>query len=244
LREGAIAAIEEDRQRRGPFDSFDDFLLRVPLDPNCIRLLIRAGAFDRLGFGLADRQTGLDLRPRLHWRLQEWEARTEGRQRRGDLLFPPELGPLPRPRPYGAAKLLRDEADTLGFLVSRHPLTLYRDDLLALRQSGVRAVRGVDLARHAGRRVTSIGWLVTGKVVTTKDDQPMEFVSFEDTTAIYETTFFPRAYERFCALLSTARPFVLRGRVDEDFGAVSLTVEQVSFLDAGRRPDRSLRAEF
>jgi DNA polymerase III alpha subunit len=71
----------------------------------------------------------------------------------------------------------------------------------------------------------------------------MEFVSFEDTTAIYETTFFPRAYERFCALLSTARPFVLRGRVDEDFGAVSLTVEQVSFLDAVRQPAGSLRNE-
>jgi len=71
----------------------------------------------------------------------------------------------------------------------------------------------------------------------------MEFVSFEDTTAIYETTFFPRAYERFCALLSTARPFVLRGKVDEDFGAVSLTVEQVSFLDAGRRPAGFRRRE-
>jgi error-prone DNA polymerase len=241
LRDGAIVAIEEDRQRRGPFASFDDFLRRVPLDPCDIRLLIRAGAFDR--FGTPDPLGGLDLRPRLHWRLQEWEARTGGRQRRGDLLFPPELGPPPRPRPYGVAKLLRDEADTLGFLVSRHPLSLYRDDLLALRRAGVRAVHGADLARHAGRRVTSIGWLVTGKVVTTKDDQPMEFVSFEDTTAIYETTFFPRAYERFCALLSTARPFVLRGRVDEDFGAVSLTVEQVSFLDTVRQPAGSLRNE-
>ncbi len=91
--------------------------------------------------------------------------------------------------------------------------------------------------------MTSIGWLVTGKVVTTKDDQPMEFVSFEDTTAIYETTFFPRAYERFCTLLSTARPYVLRGRVDEDFGAVSLTVDQVSFLDAGRGRTGTVRED-
>jgi len=167
LRDEAIGTIGDERQRRGPFASFDDFLRRVPIAPSDSRLLIRAGAFDRLGFGAGDRRGGLDLRPRLHWRLHEWEARTEGRQRRGDLLFPPELGPLPHPRPYAAAKLLRDEADTLGFLVSRHPLSLYRDDLLALRRAGVRAVRGIDLARHAGRRVTSIGWLVTGKVVTT-----------------------------------------------------------------------------
>jgi error-prone DNA polymerase len=245
LREEAMAAVEDERARRGPFVSFDDFLRRVSIDPSDVRLLIRAGAFDRVGFG-PDGGGGLDLRPRLHWRLQEWEARTGGRARRERLLFPPELGPLPRPRPYRAAQLLRDEAETLGFLVSRHPLTLYRDDLLALRRSGVGPVRGADLARHAGRRVTAIGWLVTGKVVTTKDDQPMEFVSFEDTTAIYETTFFPRAYERFCALLSTARPYVLHGRVDEEFGAVSLTVEEVSFLDAGRdrEPARAAGARY
>src|SRR3989454_1708106 len=69
-------------------------------------------------------------------------------------------------------------------------------------------------------------------VVTTKDDEPMEFISFEDTTAIYETTFFPRAYARFCSMLTTARPYLLRGKVEEDFGAVTVTVDDLTFLDA------------
>src|SRR3989454_4713318 len=68
-------------------------------------------------------------------------------------------------------------------------------------------------------------------VVTTRDDEPMEFISFEDTTAIYETTFFPHAYERFCGMLTTARPYVLKGRVEEEFGAVAMTVEEAAFLD-------------
>ena len=59
----------------------------------------------------------------------------------------------------------------------------------------------------------------------------MEFVSFEDTTAIYEATFFPQAYERFCNMLTTARPYLLGGRVNEDFGAFSLIVDEVGFLD-------------
>jgi error-prone DNA polymerase len=231
----SLDALLEARRRGGPFASFDDFLARVAIDPSDARLLIRAGAFDRVGFGAGGPPDGaapdLAIRPRLHWRLREWEAKTEGRRSRARLLFPPDLGPLPEPRPYDAARLLRDETETLGFLLSRHPLTLYRGPLVALQRAGTRPVRGGDLARHAGRRVTAIGWLITGKLVATKDDEPMEFVSFEDTTAIYETTFFPRAYARFCRMLTTTRPYLMRGTVEEDFGAVTLAVDDLAYLD-------------
>ncbi len=254
LKEEAAEAILEERGRRGPFLSLDDLLARVELDPGDAVLLVRAGAFDRIGFGRAgpgveeagrDPAAGLGtaalaLRPRLHWRLRAWEAVLERGRARERPLFAPDLGPLPEPRPYDEAKLLRDEAETLGFLVSRHPLTLYRDALLALRREGIRPVRGADLARYAGRRVAAIGWLITGKVVTTRDDLPMQFVSFEDTTAIYETTFFPRTYDCFCHMLTTARPYLLRGLVEEDFGAVTLTVDDVAFLD-GAAAHRSAR---
>jgi len=98
----------------------------------------------------------------------------------------------------------------------------------------VRLVRGADIGKHAGERVAMIGWLVTGKIVTTKDDEPMEFVSFEDTTALYETVFFPEAYTRFCRMLTTARPYLLRGKVEEEFGVPSLQVEKVEFLRRSR----------
>ncbi len=83
------------------------------------------------------------------------------------------------------------------------------------------------LAEYAGRTVLTAGWFVTAKTVLTRKDEPMEFVSFEDTTALYETTFFPRAFDRFSVLLAPTKPFILRGRVEEDFGAVSLTVGEV-----------------
>lgn len=233
LRDEALEAILAERKGGGPFASFDEFLGRVPIDPSDARLLIRAGVFDGVGFGSERAAAGPDLavRPRLHWRLAEWEAKTEGRRSAARSLFPPDLGPLPDPRPYDEGRLLTDEADTLGFLVSRHPLTLYRAHLLALQRAGIRPVRAESLREHVGKRVTTIGWLVTGKVVTTKEDEPMEFISFEDTTAIYETTFFPRAYERFCGMLAAARPFVLKGTIEEEFGAVAMTVEEAAWLD-------------
>ena len=58
----------------------------------------------------------------------------------------------------------------------------------------------------------------------------MEFVCFEDETALYETVFFPEAFRRFCAHVDMHRAYLLEGLVESEFGAVSLTVEQVRKL--------------
>jgi error-prone DNA polymerase len=122
--------------------------------------------------------------------------------------------------------VLRQEVETLGLLASRHPLTLLRRALA--RQSPVPAA---ELGNWVGRTVTVAGWWVTGKTVQTRKGEPMEFISFEDTTAIFDTTFFPRPYARFCRLLSRARPYLLKGKVEEEFGALTLTVDWIGFLD-------------
>jgi error-prone DNA polymerase len=77
-----------------------------------------------------------------------------------------------------------------------------------------------------------VGWWVTTKTVSDKHGRPMEFISFEDTGALFDATFFPQAYARFCRKLSRHRPYVLKGKVEEEFGVTTLTVEWVGFLDA------------
>ena len=83
--------------------------------------------------------------------------------------------------------------------------------------------------------VVALGWLVTGKTVHTKDGDPMKFVSFEDTTGLYETVFFPKMYNRFCYMLNEMRPYILKGKVEEDFGSITLTVTWIRFLDRYKR---------
>jgi error-prone DNA polymerase len=121
--------------------------------------------------------------------------------------------------------MLRHEVETLGFLLSVHPLLPYER---ALRGRGVIAAK--DLDRHVGRRVSVLGWHVTAKLVHDKNERLMEFIGFEDTTALYDATFFPDAYARFCHLLAPHRPFLLTGRVEEDFGVCSLTVDGLARL--------------
>jgi len=69
----------------------------------------------------------------------------------------------------------------------------------------------------------------------------MKFVSFEDTTGIYETVFIPKEYNQFCHMLNEMRPYVLKGKVEEDFTAVTLTVHWIKFLDRYKeKPSRNL----
>jgi len=217
LHEAGLEALLTERKKR-PFTSLEDFLCRVEIDSSDTRLLIKAGAMDSIARGAT--------RPEMIWKTLAWHAARASRKGVERSLFP-EMEPVPAPTvpQYGERTILEHELETLDFLISRHPLTLYREPLSRLHH-----VRASGLHRHVGRRVTVVGWWVSGKIVTTKGDEPMEFISFEDTTALYETTFFPQAYSRFCHMLNRSRPYVLNGLVEEDFGAVTLTVENVNLL--------------
>ncbi len=200
-----------------PFSSIGDFLKRVRPDETEARALIHTGAFDAL-----HKKPG---RAELLWELAGWiKTRQNPEKPRG--LFDRTV-PVEKPHFPGDCQkeTLRREYTVLGFLCDRHPMVLFAD---AVNRLGV--VKARDLSRFPGRRVTMAGLLITGKVVHTKHGDPMEFLTFEDETGLVETTFFPDAYNRFCALLDRSRPFVLKGKVDEDFGAVTLTVSHVAPL--------------
>ena len=104
-------------------------------------------------------------------------------------------------------------------------MVLHADTLKKLR-----IVKARDLSRFVGRHVRIAGLLITGKVVNTKHGDPMEFLTFEDETGLVETTFFPKAYRTFCSILDQSRPFILYGRVEEDFGAVTMTVKRADSI--------------
>ena len=220
----------EERERSGRYRDFDDLLQRTgdACGPEAVRTLILAGTCDGLlpaGGNRAD----------LAWKLAAWERSRERTPAAVNLFSSQSTEPqlpsrLPRMGRYDDKALLEHEVRTLGFLVSRHPLTLYAD---VIRKA--KAVPARDLNRHVGRRVTLVGWYVTGKPVMTKHGEAMEFLSFEDTTALYETTFFPRAYDRFCSMISRHRPYFLTGRVEENYGVATLNVDQVRPVD--RTPD-------
>jgi DNA polymerase III alpha subunit len=205
-----LERIVEERRRRGPYADLPEFLRRLHPGLPEVRVLIRSGALDGIAGGLT--------RPQLFWLYFRFD---------GDLLLapplPPGIGDYP-PR----VKLL-DELATLGLMISRHPLPLFRARARRLARRGgfppLVDSRAIPACR--GRTVSLAGLLVTGKEVLTRSREPMIFVSFEDEYGVFETVFFPRAFRRFYPLIDGGGVFLVSGRVLDDLGALSLHVEGV-----------------
>ncbi|MBS3758691.1 MAG: DNA polymerase III subunit alpha [Desulfobacterales bacterium] len=201
-------------REKGAFTHAADFFERIRPDDTEARALIHSGALDRFH--------PKQHRAALRWQFSAWQKR-RNRQNTELALFsdpaPPAAPRLPEDDPK---QRLRREYEVLGFLCDRHPITLFVDKLRTLN-----TVKAVYINKHLGRRIQFAGWLITGKTVVTKKGDPMKFVTFEDETGIIETTFFPKAYNRFCHILGYDRPFLLSGRVEENWGAPTLTVDAI-----------------
>jgi DNA polymerase-3 subunit alpha/error-prone DNA polymerase len=208
-------------RRERAYAGLGDFLERVRPDAGEVRALVHCGALDGLAPGAG--------RAELLWeatrRLAVLSSVSAARRNRSLFEAPPAEAPSPRLPADDARERLRREFAVLGFLCDRHPMELYAS---AVRRAG--AVKAADVPRRIGRRVRFAGWLITGKVVETKLGEPMEFLTFEDETGLVEATFFPDTYRRFCHLLDREQPYLLAGKVEEDWGAVTLTVDQVTAL--------------
>jgi DNA polymerase III alpha subunit len=143
------------------------------------------------------------------------------------------LGFLPPVPPvigdYPTRVKLADEVQTLGIVVTQHPLVLFRPRIerIAARRGLPPLVSSTDIPNCRGRKVWTAGILVTGKEVATKKREPMIFVSFEDELAIFETVLFPDAFNRFYPLLDDGWAFLIYGRVEDDLGAVAVSVERL-----------------
>lgn len=231
-----IDALLAERGSRGAFTSPEDFARRLSLSRDDIVALVSAGCFDSLD-------------PRWdRGRLARFLLGRLGSGMRANSIQPELFGPAPsasraafrgidaarvRPDTESSAKrraeILREEYERLGFLREGHPFELWRREIDRFERS-----LASDITKHRAKSVCLLGWPVTQKEVLTVEGRPMSFVSFEDETAIYETVFFPEAFERYRHLLYETKPFLIRGRVEDDMGALYLNVERMEAVSASQ----------
>jgi DNA polymerase-3 subunit alpha/error-prone DNA polymerase len=197
-------------RENAPYRSSLDFWQRVSLQQDESRALIQAGALDAV--------SGHRNRSRLFWELAQFQCL--GRVQKMSSLFAVTLPPSPDLASVSQLELFRREYQVLGFLCRQHPLLLHGE-----AEQG--CVKAKDMKKQSGKRVLFAGWLISGKIVSTKTGEAMEFLTFEDETALLETVFFPKVYSRYATVLSAGCAYLLWGMVEEEFGAVTLTVEKL-----------------
>jgi DNA polymerase-3 subunit alpha/error-prone DNA polymerase len=219
LSAGAAQEIVSNRERRGEYTSIEDFANRPRISRDEAVSLVAAGALD----SIAPKRSRAEIARELLLALGRRQAEA-GSQ--GSLFAPapPKQGALTQERAETSLSRIGDselkaEYDTLGFLRREHPLVFSRAALSRLNR-----IYAQDLERYVGQRVLLAGWPITQKEVATKEGLPMDFVSFEDETALYETVLFPKAYERYRHLLFDREALVVQGTVQDDQGAINVEV--------------------
>jgi error-prone DNA polymerase len=203
------------------FRSLAELRERAPLATEDLRTLIKVGACDTIAGGMT--------RPQMLWLIDsEIKDRTPVQ---GRLAVSASLRPCAPALPeYTDDRRRRMEYELLGFITDQHPMALYADRLARMH-----TVPATELHRHVGRRVVVAGMLTTAKPVHTVHDEPMEFATFDDGHDLIETVIFPEVYRARSHVLFDQGPFLLRGLVTEEFGAVSLVVEGIERVDRMRR---------
>ncbi len=254
LSEAARQQIVEERRARGPFSGLEDFLARTDIDAADVRRLILIGAFDRIESvknrpsmlwhlkvaarrpvvfvgGAVGRDGSYAERPRSK---RGGTTRSLGVSlldvsclHAGEASGHPSEPDAPSLRDYAVERKHALEFDLLGFFCGVHPLDVFAPALPRV-PSAIPWVKACRLQAYAGRHVRILSWPVSSKTISTAGGQDMEFVSFEDQTDLYEAVLFPREYRRYTRLLVCDAPLIVTGRVDCDFGAISVVVEHIT----------------
>jgi len=208
----SIDMIIEEREKNGYFLSFEDFSMRLPRIPfSDLRLIILSGTFDRL--------CGVDERPTLLFKADVLSKRQDKSS-----LFKIKKDTLRTP-PYSKKQLMELECNIFGFPLSVHPLYKFYE-----RINNHCVVKAKDISGYIKRYIEMVGILITEKPVFTRSSEPMEFLTFEDETDVFEVTLFPEAYKKNRKVLSNGSVFFLKGRVEDDHGALYLNCNYLNPL--------------
>jgi DNA polymerase-3 subunit alpha len=206
--ETAIEAILTEREARGKFQSLFDFCKRVDLrkvNRRVIESLIKCGAFD---FSKAYRSQMLTV-------LEEILAHSQRKKEEAQLnmLIPlmketderyPEIDEFPE------NQLITFEKETIGFYISRHPLSRYQEEIKKYTDEDTST-----LSRLQNGAEVKICGLVSGlKEIVTKKGDRMAFLSLEDMKGFIEVILFPEIFKTALPCLRGGDPILVRGILD------------------------------
>jgi DNA polymerase-3 subunit alpha len=211
LESEVVEAIIRERQTNGVFSDLHDFVKRVSLSIEQMRLLIRAGAFQFTG------KNKKELLWEIHSLINPLKKKDPVKE-----LF--EVMPRSWQLPELTDSWLDDAFDDqelFGFTLCS-PFELLRENLLI-------DMKANDLRRHVNETVTIAGYLVTTKPTSTSKGERMCFGTFLDRDGHWiDTVHFPPALK--ASPFTGPGCYLLTGKVTEEYDFLTLEVSSMKRL--------------
>ncbi len=241
-----IAAIVEERNAHGNYQSLKDFIERTQgndVNKRAIENFIKAGAFD--SFGATRKQHMSVYAQILEGITHSKRGITAGQMSLLDIVSDEQKEELeiklPNVGEYEKELLLGFEKEVLGFYVSGHPLQEYQslwEKHITAKTSDFYLDEETN-AVHLQDNVRAVigGMIADKKIKYTKQDKIMAFLVLEDLVGSVEVIVFPNAYEKYSASLMEENKVFIEGRVnvEEDRDGKLICEKVTSFSEIPRK---------
>ena len=235
--EGMIAA----RKEKGRYESFNDFLKKVPLqvcNKRTIESLIKAGAFDDLGHTRRSlsliHEAAVDAAVAVKRKEAAGQFDLFGSLGMDDALGDELTVTIPDVPDWDRREKLNFERDMLGLYVSDHPLRGLERALSDAASHSVHDIIGEDSHVRDGETVTIAGMLtgVSRRIAKSSGNQYASVELEDPSGATITVMFFSRAYETMGAALADDLICSIRGRVQRrDDGSVNMSAQELQILE-------------
>ena len=234
---GAMQSAVEERARKGPFASLEDFCARLDnraVNKKILESLIRCGAFDFTGRDRAEMFAQIDSV--MASAASAHRDRASGQASMfDDFLAPAAAAPVAATRtqapvaPWTKAEQLAAEKELLGFYVSGHPLNPYRSLLEGGRYTPI-AQLGTMEDRTDFRAAGSLSE-VTRKF-TKKEGKPFAIIVLEDLSGSVEAMVWNEVFTKCNKILEPGQIVSITGRVSQRDEETRVVVNEVTLLKA------------
>jgi DNA polymerase-3 subunit alpha len=240
--DAAIDAILQEREERGKFQSLYDFCHRVDLrkvNRRVVESLIKCGAFDFSRVYRSQMLTAMEdtlehsqwaQRKRDEAQLSMWASTSKEMEES-----------YPEIDEFSEKQLIAFEKETIGFYISRHPLSRYQEEIKKYTQEDTSTLSGL----QNGTEVKICG-LVSGlKEIVTKKGDRMAFLTLEDMKGFVEVILFPEVFKASLPSLRGGDPILVRGTLDLSEEHVKIKgIEVHSLSEISSPPNKTLHLKL
>ncbi len=223
LGEEGRKAIVGERDRGGPYRTFDDYLSRLrggPIGPRAVRNLVMVGAFDRLG----------QPRRGLLWGWQErWHGKglRRGIDKQSELRLNGTAPALPNIDAFDANQL---EYRISDLSTGHHLIHFCRDRLRALGALESNKLSSIG----NNKKVRVAGLVITRQAPSTA--KRIRFFTLEDEFGQVNVTIKPDIYDRYRQVANRQPILIIDGVMQRQDGVHSVLANHIQALDGVPRP--------
>jgi DNA polymerase-3 subunit alpha len=229
--EAIVQELVQERQRGGPFKSFENVLSRVlhkDLNKKSLESMIKAGVFDSLG---TERNTLLTNLETILQFSQQARKHTASMQ---NSLFGSSATPagiriqLVASPPANTDDLLAWEKELLGFYLSDHPMKAYEK---ILKEKKVEPIKSIFEKGASTSPVRIAGVVIAVKKIVTKNGKQIAFVTLEDTSESTEVIVFAETLARKPEAWQEKSILIVQGKISDRNNELKMVCDQVIKLN-------------